>query len=96
MHPQGAQLVITGVNRTLLQNMLEEPVIKKYPVIQSIKAQLLDFGAEWAMMSGSGSTVFGIFHSEASAEKARQQMERPGWLVVVTRTIQRPAVSEAG
>jgi 4-diphosphocytidyl-2-C-methyl-D-erythritol kinase len=96
VHPQGAQLVITGANRTLLRNMLEEPVIKKYPVIHSIKAQLLDFGAEWAMMSGSGSTVFGIFHSEASAEKARQQMERPGWLVVVTRTMQRPAVSKAG
>jgi 4-diphosphocytidyl-2-C-methyl-D-erythritol kinase len=96
VHPQGAHLLITGANRTFLQNMLEEPVIKKYPVIQSIKAQLLDFGAEWAMMSGSGSTVFGIFHSEASVEKARQQMERPGWLVVVTRTMQRPAVSEAG
>jgi len=96
VHPQGTHLVITGANRTFLQNMLEEPVIKKYPVIQSIKAQLLNFGAEWAMMSGSGSTVFGIFHSEASVEKARQQMERPGWLVVVTRTMQRPAVSEAG
>jgi len=80
-------IVITGVQRFPLRNMLEEPVIPKYPVIRSIKAQLLDHGAEWAMMSGSGSTVFGIFSSKAAAEKARQHIERPDWLVVVTHTI---------
>ena len=79
-------IVITGAHRTPLKNLLEEPVIKKYPVIRSIKAQLLDSGAEWAMMSGSGSTVFGIFSRKASVEKARQYMERPDWLVVVTQT----------
>jgi 4-diphosphocytidyl-2-C-methyl-D-erythritol kinase len=88
---------ITGMNCSSLRNMLEEPVITRYPVIRSIKAQLLNYGAEWAMMSGSGSTVFGIFSSEVSMEKARQQMqmERPDWLVVVTHTIQRPGVSES-
>jgi 4-diphosphocytidyl-2-C-methyl-D-erythritol kinase len=84
--PQGKDIVITGAHRTPLKNLLEEPVIKKYPVIRSIKAQLLDNGAEWAMMSGSGSTVFGIFSRKASVEKARQYMERPDWLVVVTQT----------
>jgi 4-diphosphocytidyl-2-C-methyl-D-erythritol kinase len=66
--------------------MLEEPVIRKYPIIRSIKTQLLDNGAEWAMMCGSGSTVFGIFSRKASVEKARKHMERPDWLVVVTQT----------
>jgi 4-diphosphocytidyl-2-C-methyl-D-erythritol kinase len=84
--PRGKDIVITGAHRTPLKNLLEEPVIKKYPVIRSIKAQLLDNGAEWAMMSGSGSTVFGIFSRKASVEKARQYMERPDWLVVVTQT----------
>jgi 4-diphosphocytidyl-2-C-methyl-D-erythritol kinase len=84
--PQERDIVLTGVKRTPLKNMLEEPVIRKYPVIRSIKAQLLDNGAEWAMMCGSGSTVFGIFNRKASVEKARQHMERPDWLVVVTQT----------
>ena len=80
---------ITGMKHALLQNVLEGPVSQKYPVIQAIKAQLLEQGAEWAMMSGSGSTVFGIFSDNASAENTRQKMERPGWLAVVTRTKQR-------
>ncbi len=84
--PNLNNIVITGSNRSLLKNMLEEPVIQKYPVIRSIKTQLLDNGAEWAMMCGSGSTVFGIFSSKASVEKARQQMKRPDWLVVATQT----------
>jgi 4-diphosphocytidyl-2-C-methyl-D-erythritol kinase len=69
--------------------MLEPPVIQKYPIIQEIKEALQACGAEWAMMSGSGSTVFGIFKEKTVAEQARQRMEQPGWLVVLTRTKQR-------
>lgn len=90
--PQGKDIVLTGKNRTLLHNMLEEPVIKQYPVIRSIKTQLLDEGAEWTMMCGSGSTVFGIFSRNALVEKARQHMERPDWLVIVTQTRKRNTV----
>jgi 4-diphosphocytidyl-2-C-methyl-D-erythritol kinase len=89
--PELNGIVVTGSNPSSLKNMLEEPVMKKYPVIGSIKAQLLDNGAEWAMMCGSGSTVFGIFSSKASIEKARQQMERPDWLMVVTQTTMKKA-----
>jgi 4-diphosphocytidyl-2-C-methyl-D-erythritol kinase len=84
--PQERDIVLTGAKRTSLKNMLEEPVIRKYPIIRSIKTQLLDNGAEWAMMCGSGSTVFGIFSRKASVEKARKHMERPDWLVVATQT----------
>jgi 4-diphosphocytidyl-2-C-methyl-D-erythritol kinase len=81
-------IVLTGSQRMELINMLEEPVIKRYPVIESIKTTLLTHGAEWAMMSGSGSTTFGVFSSKVAAEEARQHIERPEeWLVVVTRTI---------
>jgi 4-diphosphocytidyl-2-C-methyl-D-erythritol kinase len=73
----------------LPENTLERSVIPKYPVIQDIKDALCAYGADWAMMSGSGSTVFGIFEQQTVAEQARQRMERPGWLVVLTRTKQR-------
>lgn len=51
-----------------LQNDFEKPVFEKYPVIKSIKDQLYDMGAEYAAMSGSGSTVFGLFKTEVSLQ----------------------------
>lgn len=45
-----------------LINDFEEPVADKYPVIADIKQKLYDAGAVYASMTGSGSTVFGIFH----------------------------------
>ncbi len=47
-----------------LINDFEEPVSKAYPEIASIKQQLYDEGAVYASMTGSGSTVFGIFEKQ--------------------------------
>lgn len=44
-----------------LINDFEEPVCKGHPEIANIKQQLYDAGAVYASMTGSGSTVFGIF-----------------------------------
>ena len=44
-----------------LANVLETVTIPAYPIIQDIKNQMLACGAENALMSGSGPTVFGIF-----------------------------------
>jgi 4-diphosphocytidyl-2-C-methyl-D-erythritol kinase len=44
-----------------LVNDFEMPVFEKYPAIKSIKEQLYQNGAIYASMSGSGSSVFGIF-----------------------------------
>lgn len=44
--------------RFLLGNSLQQPSIKLVPQIASIKNQLLENGAEFALMSGSGSAVF--------------------------------------
>ncbi len=76
---------IAGVSFELLGNVFEEPVMRQYPIIRSIKTQLLKGGADWALMSGSGSTVFGIFHEKEVAEETLRQMKRPDWLGVVTR-----------
>lgn len=45
----------------LVFNDFEISVFKKYPVIETIKSQLYELGAEYASMSGSGSAVYGIF-----------------------------------
>ena len=47
-----------------LKNDFEEPVFKLYPAIKEIKESLYKMGAVYASMSGSGSTVYGIFKKQ--------------------------------
>ena len=42
-------------------NDFEPSVFKKYPLLADIKQRLYDLGAEYAAMTGSGSTIYGIF-----------------------------------
>lgn len=50
--------------KQLLVNDFEESVFPKFPLIGSIKEELYCKGALYAAMSGSGSSVFGIFSPE--------------------------------
>ncbi len=54
----------------LLVNDLEGVTIRRYPRIAHLKQRLLQEGAIGALMSGSGSSVFGIFAAEKRAKKA--------------------------
>lgn len=47
-----------------LKNDFEKPIFKQFPAIVDIKDQLYIAGAEFASMSGSGSSVFGIFSKQ--------------------------------
>ncbi|SNS03787.1 4-diphosphocytidyl-2-C-methyl-D-erythritol kinase [Belliella buryatensis] len=47
-----------------LINDFEASVFPRYPEIDSIKSQLYEMGAFYAAMSGSGSTVFGLFEEK--------------------------------
>ena len=49
--------------KSSLQNDFEKPVFEKYPVIKEIKEEFYLLGAVYAAMSGSGSTVYGIFEN---------------------------------
>jgi 4-diphosphocytidyl-2-C-methyl-D-erythritol kinase len=51
-----------------LKNDFEKVIFPKYPEIVEIKDHLYSLGAEYASMSGSGSTVFGIFRSGKKLE----------------------------
>jgi 4-diphosphocytidyl-2-C-methyl-D-erythritol kinase len=50
-----------------LKNDFEQPVFEKFPEIKKIKEELYNQGAIYASMSGSGSTVYGIFNSTPPA-----------------------------
>jgi 4-diphosphocytidyl-2-C-methyl-D-erythritol kinase len=49
----------------LLSNDFEPPVFREHPVLQELKDHLLKHGATMAAMTGSGSTLFGIFPEDS-------------------------------
>ncbi len=60
--------------RELAENDFEGPVFASYPLLQDLKTQLITHGAESALLSGSGATVFGVFRDAAGAASAQEQL----------------------
>ncbi len=73
--------------RAEMYNSLEAPALDKYPVLDVFQKFLREYGALATLMSGSGSTTFAIFESEAIAETVREQFlaffGRNCWTAVV-------------
>jgi 4-diphosphocytidyl-2-C-methyl-D-erythritol kinase len=71
---QDLQYILENVSITewkhRLRNDFEESIMKKHPVIAAVKDLLYNKGALYACMSGSGSSVFGIFSSALNLEEA--------------------------
>ncbi len=57
-------------------NDFEIAIEKKYPVILEIKKALLGLGADGSLMTGSGSSVFGIFKDKKETAEARKIMRK--------------------
>jgi 4-diphosphocytidyl-2-C-methyl-D-erythritol kinase len=57
--------------KDFITNDFEKVIIPNHPVIGEIKARMYDFGAIYASMSGSGSSVYGIFQQKAPAIQNR-------------------------
>ena len=56
------------------ENDFESLVFRTYPKIGNLKKTLLQYGATYASLSGSGSTVFGIFDDFETVSYAEKQM----------------------
>jgi 4-diphosphocytidyl-2-C-methyl-D-erythritol kinase len=66
----------------VLSNDLETVTIERFPVIAEIKRRLLDRGAQFVLMTGSGPTVFGVFRDRTAAVEAAEDF--PGhWTAAV-------------
>ncbi|MCD8378871.1 MAG: 4-(cytidine 5'-diphospho)-2-C-methyl-D-erythritol kinase [Lachnospiraceae bacterium] len=61
-----------------LGNVLETVTVPAYPVIAQIKEKMISHGAQGALMSGSGPTVFGIFEREEDAQGAAEEIRTQG------------------
>jgi 4-diphosphocytidyl-2-C-methyl-D-erythritol kinase len=70
-------------------NDLEPPVARRHPEIPEMKSALREAGAIAAAMSGSGSAVFGLFRDRREAAFAVPRINREGWSILLTRTVDR-------
>jgi 4-diphosphocytidyl-2-C-methyl-D-erythritol kinase len=70
-------------------NDLEEVVLAAYPKVAELKQRLLSLGAQHALMSGSGATVFGVFDNLGACVRARKEVHRAGCWAECARTINR-------
>ena len=71
-------------------NDFETSILPAYPAVKEAKDFLLERGATTAMLSGSGSSVFGFFSDEESAlAVSRNPMARGGWRVFPAKTLSR-------
>ncbi len=69
----------------LLMNQLEQAVFPRHHLVGNIKDQLYEFGAEYASMSGSGSSVFGVFNQDFVAIHAYESFHQLGFEANLTR-----------
>ncbi len=74
----------------LLQNQLESSVFPRHELVGNLKDQFYDFGATYASMSGSGSSVFGIFSQDFVAINAYESFHSLGYLANLTRPLFKP------
>ncbi len=80
-----------------MENDFEAAVAPTHGVLGRIKQQLLAAGAEAALLSGSGATVFGVFRDEAAAIRAQRALGRSeGWRVFAVPAGAAPLSCKAG
>ncbi len=65
-----------------MENDFETPLFPVYPILEFMKEKLRALGAQAALLSGSGATVFGVFATAEDAQAAAAQLQRDTqWLV---------------
>lgn len=71
-----------------LGNSLEQTAFELVPQIREVKHEMIDMGFDGALMSGSGSTVFGLTRNKDLLERATEYFRKKGCFVRRTRIIQ--------
>lgn len=72
------------VLRKELMNDFEPVVFPLYPMLREIKEEMLRGGAVYAAMSGSGSSMYGFYRTEAEARAAADAFTARGYLACLT------------
>ena len=75
--------------RAGIKNDFEEVVFPEYPELGEAKRALERVGAKYASLSGSGSTLYGLFASRQAAVRAAGKLRKQGWTAQATVTLTR-------
>jgi 4-diphosphocytidyl-2-C-methyl-D-erythritol kinase len=86
-----AENPLLALVRAGIKNDFEEVVLPEYPELGEAKTALSRAGAKYASLSGSGSTLYGLFTSKAAATSAALRVRKLGWATQVTATLSRSA-----
>jgi len=70
-----------------IENDFSRLVETHHPAVKDIRERLTALGAFKASLSGSGSTVYGIFERREEAEAAAEKMRESGWGVFLCRPV---------
>jgi 4-diphosphocytidyl-2-C-methyl-D-erythritol kinase len=81
--------LLSDLVRTGIENDFEKVVFPKYPDLRDIKGALERAGSKYASLSGSGSTLYGLFGSPAEAAKAAVRLRKQGLKAVAASTLTR-------
>jgi len=84
-----AEALLLDLVRAGIENDFERVVFPQYPELRDMKRALERLGARFASLSGSGSTLYGLFDSERKAQQAAQKIAGEGVPAVATRTLPR-------
>ena len=81
---------------TAFKNDFEISVFATYPEVERVKNTLLDLGADQAMLSGSGGSVFAVFDKEETRQTAMKALDKEvTWRKFAVATISRNEYREA-
>jgi 4-diphosphocytidyl-2-C-methyl-D-erythritol kinase len=75
--------------RAGIKNDFEQVVFPEYPELSEGKSALERAGAKYASLSGSGSTLYGLFASKQAARAAVARLRKQGWAAQATVTLTR-------
>jgi 4-diphosphocytidyl-2-C-methyl-D-erythritol kinase len=84
-----AENPLLALVRAGIENDFEQVVFPEYPELGEGKQALLRVGAKNASLSGSGSTLYGLFASREAAAKAAARLRKQGWSARATMTLTR-------
>jgi 4-diphosphocytidyl-2-C-methyl-D-erythritol kinase len=86
-----AENYLLALVRTGIENDFERVVFPEYPELSDGKRALLRAGAKYASLSGSGSTLYGLFASREAALRATARLSKQGFAAQATVTLPRRA-----
>lgn len=84
-----AEALLFDLVRAGIENDFERVVFPQNPELREVKRALQKHGAQYASLSGSGSSLYGLCPSREQAERVAEALQREGMNAAVTTTVGR-------